>query len=137
MKKILTIIISLSFIFLVGCSQEAEQVNENKNIENIVEEQITDKNNNIEEIKDEDNIQDIKDTESVNKEDYEEIARIAEEINLEDYNMHLEFDNKEKRIILFNKNGKNMYKSIFIKEKGRLKLIDLTSGEGELINEII
>lgn len=136
MKKILTIIISLSFVFLVGCSQEKEQVNENNNIDNIAEEQINDENN-IEEIKDEDNIQDIKDTESTNKEEYEEISRIAKEIKLEDYTMHIESDNKEKRIILFNKNGKNTYKSIFVKEKGLLKLIDLISNEGILINEII
>lgn len=51
--------------------------------------------------------------------------------------MYVESDNEGTRIILFEKDGRKIYKSIFIKEKNHLKLIDLESGEKPLINETI
>ena len=129
MKKIFIIFTSLALIFLVGCSFDKGQVNENKNIEETIkEEEQASEGNNIEE---------KADAESVNMNEYKEISKIAEKINVQDYNMHVQSDNEEKRIILFEKNDRKMYKSIFIKEKSQLKLIDLESGEKPLINEKI
>lgn len=129
MKKIFAIFTSLALIFLLGCSFEKEQVNEDKNIEETTKE----KEQGIED----DNIEVTTYTESDNTKEYEEIIKIDEKINVQDYNMNVELDNEEKRIILFEKDGRKIYKSIFIKEKNHLKLIDLESGEKPLINETI
>ena len=51
--------------------------------------------------------------------------------------MYVESDNEGTRIILFEKDGRKMYKSVFVKEKRNLKLINLESGEKPLINETI
>lgn len=133
MKKICVIFISLTLIFLLGCSVEKDAINENKNIEDTTKgkEQADEKTN------EEKNIEDTTDKENINRNEYEEISKIAEKINVEDYNMHVESDNGGTRIILFEKNERNMYKSIFVKEKRQLKLIDLESGEKPLINENI
>ena len=131
MKKIFVIFTSLALIFLLGCSSQKEQVqvNENKNIEETTKEK--------EQASEEKSVEETTDTESDNTKEYEEISKIAEKINVQDYNMYVELDNEGKRIILFEKNERKMYKSIFIKEKKYLKLIDLESGEKPLINETI
>lgn len=129
MKKILAIFTSISLIFLLGCSFEKEKVNGDKNIEETTNEK--------EQASENKNIEETSDTENDNTNEYEEISKIAEKINVQDYNMNVESDNKGKRIILFEKNGIKMYKSIFVKEKRHLKLIDLESDEKPLINETI
>lgn len=113
MRKIFVIFTSLSLIFLLGCSFEKEQLSEKQNIE---------------ETNQEENISTIK---------YEEIDKIAEIINLGDYNINVESDNEGTRVIIFEKNERKVYKSIFVKEKKHLKLIDLESNEKPLINESI
>ena len=113
MKKLFTVLVSFSLIFLLSCSAEKEQVNEEKNINEIAS------------------------IENAETNEYEEISKIAEKINVQDYNVQVESDNKGTRIILFEKNGKKMYKSVFVKEKRHLKLIDLESGQKPLINENI
>lgn len=129
MKKMFAIVTSLVLIFLVGCSVQKEQINQNKNIENTTKEQA--------QVKEENRIEETTDTEGVNTEEYEELSKISEKINIQDYNMYVESDNEGTRIILFEKNERKMYKSIFVKEKRQLKLIDLQSGEKPLINEKI
>lgn len=129
MKKIFVIFTSLALMFLLGCSAQKEQVNENKNIEETTKEK--------EQASEEKNIEETTDTENDNINEYEEISKIAEKINVEDYNMHVESDNEGTRIILFEKNERKMYKSIFVKEKKHLKLIDLELGGKPLINETI
>lgn len=113
MKKLIIIFVSFSLIFLLGCSEEKGSANGDKNIEHI----STVENDKVNE--------------------YEEISKISEKINLKDYNINVESDNKGTRIILFEKNGKKIYKSVFVKEEKHLKLIDLESGEELLINENI
>ena len=63
--------------------------------------------------------------------------KISEIINLEEYNINVESDNEGTRVIIFEKNERKVYKSIFVKEKKHLKLIDLESNEKPLINESI
>ena len=113
MKKIFAIVTSLSLMFLLGCSFEKEQVKENQNTEKTIYEETSNMN------------------------EYEEINKISEKIDVKDYTINVESDNEGTRIILFEKNQKKMYKSIFVKEKRHLKLIDLQSGEKPLINETI
>lgn len=113
MKKFFIALASLSVIFLLACSAQKEQVNG------------------------EENTGEIASVENDIPKEYEEISKISEKINVQDYSMHVESDNKETRIILFEKNGKKMYKSVFVKEKKYLKLIDLELGQKPLINENI
>lgn len=140
MKKIFAAFISLSLIFSLGCSRKIDQGSEN--IKENDKGQVSE-NENIEEITDTEDVNtedvNIEDAniEEVNTEEYEELSKIAEKINVQDYNMYVESDNKGTRIILFEKDGINVYKSIFVKGKSQLKLIDLKSGEKPLINERI
>ena len=113
MKKLIIIFVSFSLIFLLGCSEEKGIANGDKNTDKILS------------------------GENVKVNEYEEISKISEKINLQDYNMNVESDNKGTRIILFERNGKKIYKSVFVKEEKHLKLIDLESGEKLLINEKI
>lgn len=69
--------------------------------------------------------------------EYVEISKISEEINLQDYSVYIESDNEDIRVILFMKDGKRTYKSVFVKDKKYLKLIDLKSGQKPLIDENI
>ena len=113
MKKVFVVFTSLTLIFLLGCSSIEEKVNK----EQIIEETTYEENIDIDK--------------------YEELNNIKEIINLEDYNINVESDNKGTRIILFEKNEKKIYKSIFVKETRHLKIIDLQSKEKPLINETI
>ena len=101
MKKVFVVFTSLTLIFLLGCSSIEEKVNK----EQIIEETTYEENIDIDK--------------------YEELNNIKEIINLEDYNINVESDNKGTRIILFEKNEKKIYKSIFVKETRHLKLIVL------------
>lgn len=129
MKRVFAICTSLALIFLVGCSAQKEQGHENKNIEETTKEQ--------EQASENKNAEEITDAESIDTNEYEEISKIAEKINVQDYNMYVESHNEGTRIIIFEKNERKMYKSVFVKEKRQLKLIDLESDQKPLINERI
>lgn len=165
MKKILIISISLSLIFLLGCSNERIKTNSEENIDNTIskqevgnykpEENIdntiskqevdnyeskenTDSTISVQEIgnyEPEENIDNTVSTQEVVNYEYEELSKLSEKIDIQNYNMNIETDNVGKRIIIFEKNGKKMYKSIFIKSKRLLKFIDLQNEEKLLINE--
>lgn len=65
-----------------------------------------------------------------------EYNKTAEVINNQDYTVQTVTDNAGKRILLFVDNtGKEQYKSIFIKDTNRLKIIDLNGGQ--IFNGII
>ncbi|MGF9978070.1 hypothetical protein ABE042_04115 [Viridibacillus arvi] len=62
---------------------------------------------------------------------------IIEQIDNKDYNFQTVTDNEGKRVLsLIDKNGVEQYKTIFIKNTSRLKIIKL-HGEGQIFNEII
>ena len=71
--------------------------------------------------------------------DFEEADQLAETIdNLGSLKPDIKTDNPNKRIILFSDdNGKKEYKSIYIKEKSRLKIVELNKDDGLLFNEEI
>ncbi len=63
---------------------------------------------------------------NTNLADHEENAILADHIPLDELTAQVEVDNQNKRITLFeNKDGKKVYKSIFIKRDNHLKIIDL------------
>ncbi|MFE6168584.1 hypothetical protein [Viridibacillus arvi] len=66
-----------------------------------------------------------------------EYNKIIEQIDDKDYNFQTVTDNEGKRVLsLIDKNGVEQYKTIFIKNTSRLKIIKL-HGEGQIFNEII
>src|SRR5699024_4728957 len=71
--------------------------------------------------------------------DFEETKEL--QANIEDLNSltpEIETDNDNKRIILFaDDNDRKQYKSIFIKQKQRLKIIELNKDDGLLFNDTI
>lgn|SRR5699024_2463237 len=70
-------------------------------------------------------------------EDFEEFDVIADNIDLNSYKSILETDNKGNRIILFeDASGEKEFKSVFVKNDKRLKIIKLKD-DGLLFNEII
>lgn len=66
--------------------------------------------------------------------EYEEIMKHVDE---QDYTFKTVTDNENKRILLLiNKNGREQYKTIFIKNDNRLKIIKIDGG-GQVFNEKI
>lgn len=66
-----------------------------------------------------------------------EYNKIVEQIGSEDYEFETETDNKGKRVLLIgDKDGNKQYKTIFIKNTKRLKIIKI-KGEGLLFNGIL
>ncbi|WP_143274299.1 hypothetical protein [Atopostipes suicloacalis] len=68
-------------------------------------------------------------------EEYEELSA-QDFFNPDDYTSHLVVDNPGKRIFVFEDDGQQAYKTIYIKKTNRLKIIDLKN-DGLLMNEII
>lgn len=71
-------------------------------------------------------------------EDLEEYDVLAAELDLEHYEGVIESDNKGNRIILFQtEDGKKEYKSIFIKNDHRLKIVHFNDEDDLLYNDVI
>lgn len=69
---------------------------------------------------------------------YEEMAIWEEVIPTNNYSLRVVEDNNHKRIVLFeDENGHVSYKSIYIKDKDRLKVIDTDTDDGILYNDKI
>lgn len=69
--------------------------------------------------------------------DFPEYDVLAEEINVDDLDVDIKANNSNKRVMLLSDdNGKKQYKSIFIKEKKRLKIISLDD-DGQIFNDVI
>ena len=61
-------------------------------------------------------------------EKFDEYETIAKEIDLDHYTGNVQTDNKGTRIIIFaNEQGKNEYKSIYVKRQKRLKIVEFHS----------
>lgn len=136
MKKLLTILFSISIIVgLAACSNDdtaedtTSEDNETAEVEE-QEEQETDVES--DEIMDED-------TEEQNPEmdDYEEASKIEEKVDLDGLEVEVETDNDNNRVLLFLDEGKEVYKTIYIKRDHRLKIIDIIDNEGQIYNDTI
>lgn len=67
--------------------------------------------------------------------DYQEYDTLNTKIPLSDFTSHIQTDNPGKRVILFkNENGQVVYKSIFVKKKSYLKIIDTKNDNGLVFN---
>ncbi|MGE7186147.1 hypothetical protein ACQKKK_19905 [Peribacillus sp. NPDC006672] len=65
-----------------------------------------------------------------------EYDKIIEQIGNEDYTFNKETDNDDKRVFLIELNGEKQYKTVFVKNTNRLKIIKINGG-GELYDEIL
>lgn len=81
--------------------------------------------------------QDLEGAETVsNVSDYEELAYAQDKVDFSKLKGYIVTDNPNKRVILFEDGHKKAYKTIFIKNANRLKVIDL-QGDGLVLNEKI
>ncbi|WP_077296695.1 hypothetical protein [Virgibacillus pantothenticus] len=102
--RIYTVIILVA-VLLIGCNDKQVSIEEPDNTTN-----------------------NTADTVPVNK-DLKEYSILEEKVNLANYKLNIVADNPYKRVILIeNTDNENEYKSIFIKETNRLKLIRLRDG---------
>lgn len=155
--KLLTLFFSL--FLLAGCSTEQSDTSEmetstevvsnesteaeSTETESILEEESETEESALEEEADEADEESVAEEEidqaeviDNNTMDYPEIATIQQEIELTDLTGHVISDNPGTRILIFTKDGKQVYKSIFVKEKSYLKLIDLEQNN-LLLNETV
>ncbi|MFD4929665.1 hypothetical protein ACFWMS_12115 [Peribacillus butanolivorans] len=65
-----------------------------------------------------------------------EYGQIIKQIGNEDYNFNKETDNDNKRVLLIDLKGEKQYKTIFVKNTNRLKIVKINGG-GEIFNEVI
>ncbi|MFJ7511619.1 hypothetical protein ACIQW7_19490 [Peribacillus simplex] len=65
-----------------------------------------------------------------------EYDKIIEQIGNEDYTFNKETDNDGKRVFLIELNGEKQYKTVFVKNTNRLKIIKINGG-GEVYDEIL
>ncbi|MFJ7931383.1 hypothetical protein [Peribacillus sp. NPDC096448] len=65
-----------------------------------------------------------------------EYDKITEQIGNENYTFNKETDNDGKRVFLIELNGEKQYKTVFVKNTNRLKIIKINGG-GEIYNGII
>ncbi|OAB44657.1 hypothetical protein [Paenibacillus antarcticus] len=78
--------------------------------------------------------------ESINQEEWSSLPEydtIIQQIDKEDYNFKTVTDNEGKRILLLiDQGGVEQYKTIYIKNTSRLKIIKI-DGEGQIFNEVL
>ncbi|MEI4769823.1 lipoprotein [Psychrobacillus sp. FJAT-51614] len=130
MKKLLVAFLGLAL--LAGCSEETVDTNEDNAVdtenvdveENVTIEENAEKGANSTEVQ-----SDIK--------SFPEFIMLAKNIDLTKYIANVETDNEGTRVIFFeNSEGHKEYKSIFVKNENRLKIIKLDD-DGLIFNEII
>lgn len=69
--------------------------------------------------------------------EYEEQEIIEKEIAEGKYDVEVETDNKGTRVMFYEIDGEKYYKTIFVKNDNRLKIIDLQNDDGLIYNETI
>ncbi len=88
------------------------------------------------EVDDDDNESEEDNESGVEVDDFLEFDTLEEQINADDDSAQIVEDNQHKRVMFINsEDSQNQYKSIFIKDTNRLKIIDLDNGE--VFNQII
>lgn len=158
MRKLVVVLFSALFLLsLTACSSGENNNNvansTDNNDQNAEVEQSTDNNNdnnnnvatndesdnNSENVSDDNNNNNDGNDVPDKLADFEETKEL--QANIEDLNSltpEIETDNDNKRIILFaDDNDRKQYKSIFIKQKQRLKIIELNKDDGLLFNDTI
>lgn len=118
-------------------TEDADNTEETENNES----DAADTNDTVDEDVDEDDMatvpeEELENTETVSDhENYEELSA-QNYFDPAEYNSRLVTDNPGTRIFIFENDGKQAYKTIFIKKANRLKVIDLVNDK-LLMNEVI
>lgn len=118
-------IVAAAFM-LTACTSEASEKNEEKPVQT---EQTT--QNEKEPAKDEAVTQDHEKYDAL-----PEYDTIIEEIGNEAYTFNKKTDNDDKRVFLIEMDGEKQYKTIFVKQTNRLKIVKINGG-GEVFNRVI
>lgn len=138
-KKIITLIAVVTM--LTACSDDEAAKNNSeatgKNQEPLqTEEKPVDQQENEQSLE---NVQDNSE-ENVNQSEWNslpEYNKIIEQIGDKDINFEMVTDNEGKRVLnILDKNGSVQYKSIFVKNTNRLKIINV-HGDGQIFNGIL
>ncbi|WP_182201335.1 hypothetical protein [Paraliobacillus salinarum] len=129
-KNVLFILIAL--LLLSACNTGVQdEADENSNSQNTDEETVTDQDNS----EDAEQANDGESNEDLSN--FPEITYISDKIEIDQYEMMVETDNEGSRVILYSKDGQKHYKSVYVKDEKRLKLLDIHEGGEPLINEVI
>ncbi|MFD1173256.1 hypothetical protein [Oceanobacillus picturae] len=73
-----------------------------------------------------------------NENDWPELSVVEDEIGSDFESINVENDKGNSRVILYENNDKPEYKSIYILDEDRLKIISMgEDGEGQVYNEVI
>ncbi|WP_117168143.1 hypothetical protein [Paraliobacillus sediminis] len=122
--------LTIMMLFITACSTEAPNDEKNNSTDqtndDIVQEEVYDQDNN--------NGTDKAENEQDN---YPELSYISEKIDIDRYDLIVETDNQGSRVLFFTLDNKKYYKSVYIIEEQRLKLLDIDQGGEPLINGII
>lgn len=137
-KTLLTLVAAATI--LTACSSNQADPNNQANNSN-----QTDTNNNVEQNEQSAQTEVVRENNQPEKEstDHDEWSSLSEydtiiqNIDEKDYTFKTVTDNQNKRILLLtDQDGKEQYKTVFIKDTSRLKIIDL-DGEGEIFNAVL
>lgn len=144
MKKGFTILFSM--LLLVGCSSNNDEqttIEQEDTPEVIETEDNTDstlEESDETEVEMDESEEDATDASATNNDhlkDFEEYSVLKDELDLETYTGVVETDNKGNRIILFeDETGAKEFKSIFVKNDNRLKIVQFED-DGLLYNEVL
>lgn len=129
-KNILFILLAL--LLLTACNTDTQdESDENANNQAPDEEALSDRDNSedTEQTNDRESNKDLS--------NFPEVTYISDKIEIDQYEMMLETDNEGSRVILYSKDGQKHYKSVYVKDEKRLKLLDTHEGGEPLINEVI
>lgn len=119
-----------------GADLEANKENENNNE---LESQNDDENEDNEIEQDKSKDEEDEEVRTVPEElvDYEEGSALTNEIDVNQLTANVQTDNQNNRVIIFsNEQKEKRYKSIYLKRKDRLKIIDLDEDK-QIFNEVI
>ncbi|WP_083446048.1 hypothetical protein [Viridibacillus arvi] len=130
-KTIITLIAVATMLTATACNSSGADKNNNE---------VTEKNEQSAQSEGGQEVQHEQSKENTNHEEWTSLPEynyIIEQIDNKDYNFQTVTDNEGKRVLsLIDKNGVEQYKTIFIKNTSRLKIIKLHE-EGQIFNEII
>lgn len=124
--KLLILLLTLGL--LAGCSTEQQTDSEQDSTAIVSSEDAVEESVSKEELNEAEVIDDLT--------EYPETTAIQETIELTELTGYIVSDNPGTRILIFTNEGKQVYKSIFVKDEKQLKVIDLEQNE-VLIDETV